>query len=305
MPKRFFVGCAWLLSSIFLIATVVAHSAQARTAAPLADVAFLADELRPWVAADIGGNTAVPCIIDTGSSSGVLPGRLLRDAQFVRSRSVEIASGSIASDVLRVKAVGIGAARVSNVNFIRIDRSLLDPTKEMPCVLGNDFLNHFTVDLDGRAGRFRLFARGTRAEDISGSNSRIDDKLPVEFGEGDMLWAKASVRGVIVRSQIDTGWGYTTPNSALLNALGIQLADTRIGTKKIPESLSGGAQEIRSLSDLRLGKMHVDVFVTSLTEINLEVIEAQRLPYLQIGWSIFRSHRLIVDRKHKAVTLVP
>ncbi len=133
----------------------------------------------------------------------------------------------------------------------------------MPCVLGNDFRNHFTVD--SRRARwtpFRLLARNTRGEDISGSNSRIDDKLPVEFGEGDMLWAKASVRGVIVRSQIDTGWGYTTPNIALLNALGIQLADTRIGTKKIPESLSGGAQEIRSLSDFRLGKMHVDVFAT-------------------------------------------
>jgi len=177
----------------------------------------------------------------------------------------------------------------------------------MPCILGNDFLNHFTVDIDGRSGRLRLFVAGTRVEDILGSNPHIGDKLQVKFGEGDMLWTKASVHGVVVRSQIDTGWGYATPNTALLNALGIQPRDNALVLRRAPDSLSGGARQFRSidLPDLSFANIRQGVFVASLEEINLEAIESQSLPYLQIGWDILRSHRLIIDRKHKDVTLVP
>lgn len=272
---------------------------------PLADVPILNEIIAISVVADLGSHTGMHCILDTGSSAGVLHSDLTVGAERVGLMNAHVANGRVAMPIVEIKHVAVGAAAVPSVNFLQRDHSWFDANQRLPCVIGANFLKHFTVDFDGVAGRVRLYPHGTRVDDILGATPPPGTHLDARMIEGNIR-VDTRVGAIQTLSEIDTGWNYATPNQALLDALGFTPDDARIQT--VARAGLAGKQLTLKLSEIdqvRVGALLVDKLKISITEIGMSHIAAQRGPYLHIGSDLIRQHRLLIDYAHADVTLIP
>lgn len=271
---------------------------------PIADVAFLDKGAQPWIAVDIGVHAGVHCIVDTGSpDAGVIGSDLARHAPYVRSMHVGTANGFVVVPVVRVGKVVVGNASVGGVEFSVRDTSWFNEGEPMPCVLGRNFLRRFTVDMDGHAGRLRLFSLGTRIDDIVGSQAT---HLDASLHEGGLMRTTVSVDGIPAEAVIDTGWALATPNQALLDRLGIGHDDPRIVDKVVKGSLSGRLSVLKTveLGQIRINSITWERPVVEVSGTDM-VIRHQAGPYLHVGWVLLRAHRLLIDFRRRDVSLAP
>jgi predicted aspartyl protease len=291
----------------FLAAVLLAAS-NARAAVPLADVPLIGDAHRPRIAVDIGAHRGVTCILDTGATVGVIGRDLADGAQRIGESHVTTANGTYAMPLLRVRDVVIGGARAGDVEFVQRDASWFGHGGNAPCILGMSFARRFAVDLDGHARRLRLFQAGTDIDGILDPPQRAGASIDVSFNN-DVIETRASVNGKDTATRIDTGWGFVSPNSALLDRLGYRKGDARYFLKDLQQSDSGRIVNVRMtmLQSVQLGNVRA-LNVLSDADPGREAasIVGQRAdPYLQIGWPLLSDHRFIFDAQTRRAAFVP
>lgn len=290
---------------LFVVAIALWASQACAAPQPLADVPILNEIVAISVAADVNGHAGVHCMLDTGVSTGVLHSDLTVGAGRVGVTSVHVANGKIAMPIVEVRHVAVGAAEASSVTFFQRDHSWFDANERLPCILGASFMNHFTVDFDGAAGRVRLYPRGTRIDDILGAAPPPGVHLDTQMHDGKIRTG-AQVGSIRVSSEIDTGWAYATPNHALLQRLGFTPDDARI--QIVSRTSSSGKQVSLKQSEIeqvRIGALLLDKLKIDVGLSDMNIIAAQRDPYLHLGSALVRQHRLLIDFAHADVALIP
>jgi hypothetical protein len=178
----------------------------------------------------------------------------------------------------------------------------------MPCIIGLSFARKFTVDLDGPARRLRLYPAGTDVRSLLPLSQRGDADIKVSFSD-DMLATKVRVGDIDADSHIDTGWGMTTPNRALLDKLGYGRDDPRIFQKDKMNPNSGQPVRIRTTTFpyVQIGNVRA---INVLTDVDLDrddfaIVRKQSGPYLRIGWPLLSEHRFVFDAQSRSAAYVP
>jgi predicted aspartyl protease len=283
-------------------------TSNAFAAQPLADVPLIGDSHRPRVTADINGHRGVQCILDTGATVGVIGRDLAAGAERIGDSQVTTANGVYAMPLLRIRDVVIGGAHAGDVDFVQRDASWFGHGGSAPCILGMSFAQRFTVDLDGRARRLRLFPAGTDFGVILDRSQRAGAAIKVSF-DNEVIETDAVVNGKHTAARIDTGWGFVTPNGALLDRLGYRRNDARYFTKDLQQSDSGRIVSVRmtTLTSVQLGNVRA-LNVLSDADPDREaasIVGRRKDPYLQIGWPLLSDHRFIFDAKKRRAAFVP
>jgi len=292
-------------AAVLLFAVPIAAAVDSVT--PIADVALLREFVQPMVVVDFADLPEQHCVIDTGSGVGVLHSKLTVKAGRVGLRNITVANGKVAMPVVEMRSVAIGAAKVSFVEFLQRDQSWFAADEPLPCIIGINFLAHFTVDLDGSSGRMRLFPRGTKIDSILGTPTPPEVHLAAKIWQSGLIRVETRIGDVRAQSQIDTGWGYGSANSALLNALGLDKDGRSVITRSWTNRDSGRTHSIQmmEINDVRIGALHIDKTEIVVSDTTLSVIRKPFEPYLQIGWGLIGKHRLLIDFTHADVALVP
>lgn len=290
------------------LAGVVFVASRCYAATPLADVPLIGDTHRPRISVDIGNHRGVQCILDTGATVGVIGRDLADGAQRIGESHVTTANGAYGMPLLRVRDVVIGGAHAGDVEFVQRDASWFGHGGNAPCILGMSFAERFTVDLDGHARRLRLFAAGTDINTILTPPQRAGASINASF-DNDVIETSAVVNGARTAARIDTGWGFVTPNSALLDRLGYRKNDARYFKKDLQQSDSGRIVSVRmtTLKSVQLGNVRaLDVLSDADPDREAASIVGRRSdPYLQIGWPLLSDHRFIFDVRTRRAAFVP
>lgn len=290
------------------VAVILLCATNALAAAPLADVPLIGDAHRPRISVDINGHRGVQCIFDTGATVGVIGRDLAEGAERIGDSHVTTANGEYAMPLLRIRDVVIGGARAGDVEFVQRDASWFGHGGNAPCILGMSFAKRFTVDLDGHAHRLRLFAAGSDINAIVDPSQRANTSISISF-DNDIIETKALVNGTRTAARIDTGWGFVTPNSALLDRLGYRRDDARYFKKEMQQSDSGRIVSVRmtTLKSVQLGNVSA-LNVLSDADPDREsasIVGRRSDPYLQIGWPLLSDHRFIFDARTRTAVFLP
>jgi len=111
------------------------------------------------VSAKINGGGPVTLMLDTGADTTVVnPLALWRlgiSTWFAPRAEIRGATGTSRVDVVRVDSIEVGGAKAGPLTIIAHDVEM----KEMDGLLGRDFLNHFSVNIDAAAGVVTLTPR--------------------------------------------------------------------------------------------------------------------------------------------------
>jgi len=297
--QRFLAG---LLLCAFNVYAIAAYAI-----APLADVALIGDNHRPRIAVDINGHRGVQCILDTGATVGVIGRDLADGAQRVGESQVTTANGVFAMPLLRIRDVVLSGARASDVEFVQRDASWFGHGGTAPCILGMSFARQFTIDLDGHARRLRLYPAGTGTDAILNRTQR-GASIKASFDK-DVIETDAIVNRTHTKARIDTGWGFVTPNSALLDRLGYRKNDARYFTKDLQQSDSGRMVTVRmtTLQTVQLGNVRASNVLSDADPDReaASIVGRRTDPYLQIGWPLLSDHRFIFDVGTRRAAFVP
>lgn len=282
------------------IVLAIASSAACMAVEPLADVPFIPGTIQPFVAISIGKHDNIACIVDTGSSIGVVNSELSRGAHTLGTTMVILANTTRRMPMVQLRDVAIGNARVKFVEAMRRDTSWFDPRAKAPCVLGGSFLDKFTVDIDFDAGRLRLFPRGTRLADVVGDRFANSSLLKGNVGSGRLI-VEASVGDVTVKTFIDTGWIITAANESLLEALGIEPDGPQVETGT---SATGKTSRWTHIGPVRLGELELAHHRVDFGEFNAMVAGKKFGPFMHVGPVFLAGYRLLIDRKHNQAALI-
>jgi predicted aspartyl protease len=290
------------------VAVILLCATNAFAAAPLADVPLIGDAHRPRVSVDINGHRGVQCIVDTGATVGVIGRDIADGAERIGDSHVTTANGDYAMPLLRIRDVVIGGAHAGDVEFVQRDASWFGHGGNAPCILGMSFARRFAIDLDGHARRLRLFPAGSDIKSILAPAQRANASISVSF-DNDVIETSALVNGAHTAARIDTGWGFVTPNDALLDRLGYRRNDARYFKKNMQQSDSGRIVSVRmtTLKSVQLGNVSA-LNVLSDADQDREaasIVGRRSDPYLQIGWPLLSDHRFIFDARTRRAAFVP
>jgi clan AA aspartic protease (TIGR02281 family) len=150
------------------------------------------------VGARVNNSLVVPFLVDTGASDVSIPqwaaDRLGLDSTG-RTREYQTANGVVEEDVIMLRSVDLGGARVEHVPA-SISRSM-----EMG-LLGLSFLNHFTYNLDAAAGVLTLVPND------------LEESGRIRGGRSEAQW-RAEYAGLRYRlERIDAERRRTNPNQS-------------------------------------------------------------------------------------------
>jgi len=105
---------------------------------------------------DVRINDATPAwlLLDTGANLTTIAPRVLRAAGLVPRGSATLrgVTGQATADVYEIASLEVGGARVGPLRILGHDTG----ERGSDGLLGNDFLDHFTVTIDNAAGRITL-----------------------------------------------------------------------------------------------------------------------------------------------------
>ncbi len=285
----------------------IAMAANSQPPRPLADVPLLKGTVQPVVAATVNGHPDTHCIIDTGSSIGVIGRAISRTSSNKGVSPVRVANGREMMQKVEVNEIKIGAVSSRHIDFVQRDANVLDPSAPAPCVLGNNVWQRFTLDLDGHANRLRLFANGTAIDDILGGPVAAGTHLDPTFQDTPILKTDIVIGDVHAAAGIDTGWSYASANIALLDALGLHDGDRRIYTRLVAplDSTREKAIRLADVSPFRIGALRVETIAIDVGSANESLIKSVNGPYLHVGWQALREHRLLMDFSRQDLAIVP
>ena len=294
-------GLGWRALILGAVWVGLAHAAPPR---PLADEALIDNWPLPGVVSQVGRQSA-RCVVDTGSTVGMISSELSGGAETMQRVKVNVAHGKgVWMPIVRLRDVSIGEAHRRFTDFLRRDSGWIDRKLPAPCLLGGSFLDSYTVEFDFVAHRLRLFERGTRIADLVGSAQHDLALLPTRPSTGHIEF-EAEVAGTKAKAFLDTGWPTTGGNAALLEALGVAPADPRMATST-ETTRSGIAITHRVLEPgpIRIGAQTFDRVKVDFGPYAVRSNESAAEPFLHVGVNLLEGHRLFVDMAGGEVAIV-
>jgi hypothetical protein len=100
----------------------------------------------------INGTDSLYFLFDTGANASAIDAVSAQKLNLKphKTDSVEGSAGTIAVEMIKIKSIAAGDAKVKNLRFTTQDLSymLAPPGKRVQGILGTDFMKHFTVTID-------------------------------------------------------------------------------------------------------------------------------------------------------------
>ncbi len=282
------VGMA--VASVLLIATLD----PARAADAVADLPLLADRQLPMVEAMFDRGKRMPCMIDLGAQFNTMPISLGRSVGVEREGAFTDDGAGWTRYTRRVSAkVRLSDATLRKQEFFLRDVLLNSTDGPLSvCILGQPFIREFTVDLDGIAGRLRLFPVKSPAGAVSGTTT--------EFSKRDgFMVVPVVLDGIQAQAFIDSGAAISELNRRLQDGLKIGEDDPRLGDSQSIVTLHGavrGSKTVR-LDEILIAGQRIASPQAMLqhSDSMLARFFGRGTPAMMVGWDILQHSRFVID----------
>jgi hypothetical protein len=281
-----------------LVAVALAMAACSRAAVsagtPYGEQRLLATKQgRPGVIALIGGKGPYTFIIDTGSSQTILSEALIAslgaEAKPGAPVTVTTASGSVTSQVYRVRDVATAGVTLEDLDVVR---SPVPAVIGADGIFGSDFLSNFNIELDWIEGKFRLYPSGTlpKLDGLTHARGKLDKRLLLVF-PGRCRTTRCNV-------VLDTGGLVSLGNLSLGQILPPAIQPTvAINFLEVNGLQTSGVQaQAKILTRLQVGGFlwsNRDVAIADLPVFRQ--LDDPSRPTLFMGLDILGKGRLVVD----------
>lgn len=279
--------------AVFLaIASCGAFAAQ--TGKPFGEQKLLATKQgRPAVIALIAGKGPYTFIIDTGSSQTILSEELVAalgaEAKPGASVTVTTASGSITSQVYRVRDVSTAGVTLEDLDVVR---SPIPSVIGADGIFGSDFLGNFNIELDWIDKKFRLYPSGTlpKLDGTTVARGKLDKRQLLVFS-GRCRTSRCNV-------VLDTGGLVSLGNQALGQILPPSFEpQAAIDFLEVNGLQTSGVRaQAKVLTKLQMGGFvwtNHDVAIADLAVF--QQLDEPGRPSLFLGIDILGKGRLVVD----------
>lgn len=270
---------------------------------PLVDVPLLDDRQLPMVQASFGERDRLPCIIDLGAQFNTLPVAIGSRLGVEGPGAFTDDGAGITRYTRRVSTrVSLGPATERKLEFYLRDVNLHGadgPTSV--CILGQPYIKAFTWDLDGVAGRLRLYPRKTAAGEVVGTATRF------RMRDGFMT-LPVSIDGKQGQAFVDTGAGLSEINRKFQAELAIVAGDPRLGERLSVATLHGAVRESTAvkLDEIVVAGQTISD-IRPLLQLNdsfLARFFGRSTPAMLLGWDVLGRSRFVFDWTGRSVVVV-
>ena len=242
-------------------------------------------------------------ILDTGAGTSLLSTELAKDLdlKIIGSRDGQSAGGKVSVSLAKVDSLAVGETKLNDVDIGVVDLGHISKTigAKIDGDLGYNFLKHFRVTIDYRAGELRLedpkrlesFARGAQTE--------IPIRLANPAKPLILVDIYANGRGPF-QFAIDTGTSTTAITPALAKQFGLKTSPVGAGTTGGPPVDFAAAL----LQSFQLGGAKIDhmaVVVADFFEMLSSAIGA-KLDGI-VGYNFLRNYKVVIDYPGETLTL--
>ncbi|UXI68589.1 hypothetical protein [Tahibacter amnicola] len=274
---------------------------------PLADVPLASHDFGlAMIEVQFDNDVRMTCALDSGAERfGVLPLSVVRRAGVeADSRVIEFINGSKRTLKTAIASMRLSDATSQRGRFNVMDLRLLMPdgqTRES-CLVGIDYLRAYTVDIDGIAGRFRLWPKGTRIDTILGPGRNV-----VMASWNDLPRVGVVVDGQNVNAAIDTGSYNSHINKPLGKRLNVREGDPRLGPLRARDGTKydGFTLPMLTVASFMLGDADLAGESFSYGD-KLRVSNTwSSKPAVWLGWRSLRAHRTLFDFANDEMRVVP
>lgn len=279
---------------LLIAATLLLAIASAHAAIPLADLPLLADRQLPMVEAQFDRGKRMPCLIDLGAQFNTMPIALGRSVGVEREGAFTDDGAGWTRFTRRVSAkVRLNDATVRKQEFFLRDVNLNGADARLSvCILGQPFIREFTIDIDGIAGRLRLYPAKSAAGAVAGTTSK--------FSKHDgFMTVPVAVDGVEAQAFIDSGAAISEINRQLQSDLNIGDNDSRLADPRSIVTLHGA---VRGSATVQLGGIvvagqRIESIQPMLqhSDSMLARFFGRGTPAMLLGWDILQRTRFVVD----------
>lgn len=290
------------IGSRFAAMLFLSFAAAGNAATPVADLALLDDRQLPLVQATFGGSQTIPCMIDLGAQFNTMPVALGGKVGVEGPGAFTSDGAGITRFTRQVSAtVRLNADTSRRLRFylrdIRLDG--VDGPYHV-CILGQPYIREFTWDIDGPAGRLRLWPRKTPTDVVAGQSSRF------RMRDG-FVTMPVVLDGVTAQAFVDTGAGLSEINRRLQSDLGIGTDDPRLGA---PRGIVTLHRMVRESPTVRLRGIVIAGFpiddpepMLQLTDSFLARFFGRGTPAMLLGWDILVRSRVVIDWSGRTVAV--
>lgn len=293
-----------MLKAFCTIAMValVARVGVAVAATPIADLPLLAERQLPLVQAKFGERDALPCMVDLGAQFNTMPLALGSKVGVEGSGAFTDDGAGLTRYTRRVSArISLNTATQRKQEFFLRDVRLQTANGPLSvCILGQPYIKEFTWDLDGVAGRLRLYPRKTAAGDIAGTATKF------RLRDGFMT-LPVSVDGKEAQAFVDTGASLSEINRKLQAVLGIGEGDPRIGSERGIVTLHRAVRYSATvtLDDILVGGYRITAPqpMLQLGDSFLARFFGRGTPAMLLGWDVLGRSRFVFDWSGKTVSI--
>lgn len=293
-----------LLSSLALgcASFVPAHHARARPAYGSQPLVRLADN-RPGLMVHLNGHGPFLFLVDTATSHTVvvpaLRERLALPEAPGPATNVITAAGSVRSHIYRVSEIATAGVIVEGGRAVVVD---LPPRFGVSGVLGADFLQNFTVDLNLGLRKLTLYPEGTHVQ--GGGLQRLRGRLN---GWGFIV-VPAQVENIAVSAIFDSGAEFTVANPALATMTQRTVkVIARVSENKIVDAArKRDWAETVGFSRIALGPISWRQRQIMIADMRVfEQIGLARSPAIFVGMDLMAGRRVVLDYAGAALALSP
>lgn len=279
-----------------------ARSARARTAYGSQALVQLSDN-RPGIMTYVNGQGPFLFLIDTATSHTVvvpeLRERLALPAVPGPTYDVVTAAGSVRSSFYQVREIACSGVIVEGGKVVVID---LPREFGIAGVLGADFLQNFTVDLDIGARKVTLYPEGTVVQ------NRGLQRVRGHLSPHGFIIAPANVDGVRVAAVFDSGAALTVanPQLAAMNHRTVKIIARVQESKVVDAAHQRGWAESIGFSRISLGPVswrERDVMIADMRVFSQ--IALDRRAAIFIGMDLMMGRRVVLDYAGAALWLAP
>lgn len=268
--------------------------ASAHAATPLADLPLLADRQLPMVEAQFDRGKRIPCLIDLGAQFNTMPIALGRSVGVEREGAFTDDGAGWTRYTRRVSAKArLNDATVRKQEFFLRDVNLNSADGPLSvCILGQPFIREFTVDLDGIAGRLRLYPAKSAAGAVAATTTHFSKR------DGFMT-VPVLVDGIEAQAFIDSGTAVSEINRQLQSELGIGDNDSRLADARSIVTLHGavrGSATVK-LGDIVVAGQGIESIQPMLqhSDSMLARYFGRGTPAMLLGWDILQRTRFVID----------
>jgi predicted aspartyl protease len=300
VDRRTLLTLPWALAGASL---PLARTVQARPQAYGSQALIRLADNRPGIMTHVNGQGPFLFLIDTATSHTVvvpeLRERLALPAVAGPTYDVVTAAGSVRSSFYQLREIACSGVIVEGGKVVVID---LPRQFGISGVLGADFLQNFTADLDLGTHKLTLYPEGTVVQ------NRGLQRVRGQLSPHGFIVAPAIVDGVRVNAIFDSGAALTVANPPLAayNHRTVKIIARVIESKVVDAAHQRGWAESIGFARITLGPVSWRQRQVMIADMRVFAqIGLDRTPAIFIGMDLMMGRRVVLDYAGAALWLAP